>query len=153
MRLERLDEVSGIRNEVERRVRIRLADARANLFGIDEGLLSAFRHMAASEVLDDDEARSSCPACSSPAVVTGFRDVGALNHERDKDGDIVRPILSVVFYAESFHCPVCGLRLDSPPELEVAEVGTLYDEGPDRVEEFSQPYDEDSDYERRREDL
>jgi hypothetical protein len=85
-------------------------------------------------------------------VGTGFRAVEARDYERDPDGNILRPILSVSFYAESFACPVCGLKLDSPAEIEAAGMESPWDEGTEGVDVYSPPYDEDAEYERWRDE-
>jgi hypothetical protein len=144
--------LAGARTEVEHLVGVRLADARANFQAIDEQLLPALRHLAESRAIDDDQARARCPACASPAVLTGFRDVGAIHYVRDEHGNIVQPAFTVLFSAESLACPVCGLRLDSPEELDAAGLESLIDEGPQRVDELSPIDDGDAAFERWREE-
>jgi hypothetical protein len=139
-------------NEVLHRVQVKIVAARANLAEYDPVLLEAIRHWAAAQVLSRDQAFAECVACNSQGVATGFRDVGAEDFERDPDGNILRPILSVSFYAESFACSVCGLKLGSLGEIRAAEMEVAWDEGPEEVDTYSQPYDEDAEYERSREE-
>src|SRR5262249_771283 len=139
-------------DEVLHRVQVKIAAARADFAEYDALLLEAIRHWAATQVLGRDQAFAECAACDSQGVATGSRDVGADDFERDPDGNILRPILSVLFYAESFACPVCGLKLDSPAEIEAAEMESAWDEGTEEVDIYSPPYDEDAEYERWREE-
>ena len=85
-------------------------------------------------------------------VASGFRHVDVSEYETDPSGNILRPILTVWFSAESFACPVCGLRLDSSAEMTAAGMEETWDEGPEQVDDYSQPYDEDEGYERKREE-
>lgn len=139
-------------NRVAHRVQVKLAAARANFAVYDTNLLQAIRQWAAVEVLSRDQAHTECPACSSQGVASGFRHVDVSEYETDLSGNILRSILSVWFSAESFSCPVCGLRLDSSAEMTAAGMEETWDEGPEQVDEYSQPYDEDEGYERRREE-
>lgn len=140
-------------NRVAHRVQVKLAAARANFAGYDNAnLLQAIRQWAAVEALSRDQAHTECPACRSEGVASGFRHVDVSEHETDPSGNILRPILTVWFAAESFACPVCGLRLDSSAEMTAAEMEETWDEGPEQVDEYSQPYNEDEGYERRREE-
>lgn len=126
-------------------IEVKLAAARAKFDVYDADLLQAIRQWADLRVLDTDyEAHYQCPACHSQGVATGLRDVRASDHERDPGGNVLRPILNVWFSAESFVCPICGLRLDSSAEITAAGMESTRDEG--------LPYDEDEDYERRREE-
>lgn len=139
-------------NRVAHRVQVKLAAARASFAEYDTNLLQAIRQWAAVEVLSRDQAHTECAACSSQGVASGFRHVDVSEHETDPSGNIRRPILSVWFSAESFSCPVCGLRLDSPAEMTAAGMEETWDEGPEQVDDYSEPYDEDEGYERRREE-
>ena len=144
--------LTGASNRVAHRVQVKLAAARANFAAYDTNLLQFIRQWAAIKVLSRDQAHTECRACSSQGVVSGFRHVDVTEHEPDPSGNILRPILSVWFSAESFACPVCGLRLDSSAEMTAAGMEETWDEGPEQVDEYSQPYDEDEGYERRREE-
>ena len=139
-------------NRVAHRVQVKLAAARANFAGYDTHLLQAIRQWAAVEALSRDQAHTECPACSSQGVASGFRHVDVSEHETDPNGNILRPILTVWFSAESFACAVCGLRLDSSAEMTAAGMEETWDEGPEQVDDYSQPYDEDEGYEHRREE-
>jgi len=139
-------------NEVLHRVQVRIAAARADFAEFDEVMLESIRHWAAAQILDRDQAFTECASCDSQGVATRFRDVGAEDFEVGQDGKILRPILSVRFHAESFACSVCGLKLDSPAEIEVAGMELTWDEGPEEVDVYSPPHDEDADYEHWREE-
>jgi hypothetical protein len=127
------------RDKVEHRVRVKLADAAANFRGIDEPVLAALRHIAETRPIDDQtEAHVTCCVCDSVAVLDGDRDV-AYRMFADDDTELVvqeDPPLVVVFLPRSLACPVCGLKLDTPDDVEEAGYGNLIDEGPDRVNDF-----------------
>jgi hypothetical protein len=102
--------LAGARTEVEHRVRVKLAYAEANFGAIDEQLLAALRRLAQNRAIDDDHATTDCAVCGSAAALDGFREVGALSQDRDERANIQRPVLSVVFIAESLACPVWPVR-------------------------------------------
>lgn len=139
-------------DRVAHRVQVKLAAARVNFAAYDTNLLQAIRQWAGVQVLNREQAHAECPACGSQAVATGFRYVAVGDSERNPSGKIVRPILSVWFQTDSFACPICGLRLDSPAEIAAAGVEETWDEGPEQVDDYSPPYDEDRDYDRWREE-
>ncbi len=145
------------RDEVEHRVMVKLADAEANFRGIDEQLLTALRHIAETGPIDDlTEAHVTCCVCDSVAVLDGDRDVATRNFADDDTEFVILedPPLVVVFLPRSLACPVCGLKLDTPDEVEEAGYGNLIDEGPDRVNDFLsiRPDDDEAAYEPGSED-
>jgi predicted RNA-binding Zn-ribbon protein involved in translation (DUF1610 family) len=136
---------------VAHRVQVKLAAARVNFAAYDTNLLQAIRQWTGVQVLSREQAHVECPACGSQGVATGFRHAGVSDREREPSGKFVRPILGVWFSAGSFACPICGLRLDSSAEIAAAGMEETWDEGPEQVDDYSPPYDEDEDCDRRRE--
>jgi hypothetical protein len=70
------------------------------------------------------ESHRTCPACGALGVARGDHRVD-YDYEYDRDGDIVGGAW-VEFDANSFACPACRLRLDSPEELSQAGMETTW---------------------------
>ena len=105
----------------------------------------------ASAVLTAAQRFRPCPVCDSFGIATGGHTVEWVPGDWDKEtGDVTNVDGEVWFSAHSFHCPVCGLRLDSQAEIDAGAFDPVWeiedadwrDYEPDRYN------DEDAAYER-----
>jgi hypothetical protein len=127
------------RDRVMHAVQVKLAAARVNFRQYRQPLvLEAVRQTAAGQPLSDDQAFAKCPVCSSLGIATGFRDATA-GIWRDPSSKTIDPGINVEFTAESFACPVCGLRLSSSAEIEAGGMQQSWVEDPDRITELPAP--------------
>jgi hypothetical protein len=116
---------------VAHHVAVKLAAARARLdaraVAEHPEMLKLARQLAASRsYFEWETAPEYCPVCEdTTATVTGVRDVG-YDYEDDVSGWPVRE--AMVFRSQKFACAVCGLRLDSPAEIEEAGLAAEVEE-------------------------
>ncbi len=121
------------RDTVTQAVEVKLAAARVRFAQFREPLvLEAIRQSAAARPLSHDQALANCPACSSTGVATGFRDA-ADDIWSETSGSTLDLTFDTEFTAESFACPVCGLRLGSAAEIEAAGMPLSWYDDPGRV--------------------
>ena len=110
-------------DKVKHRVDVRVAGAAAMLSSryATEGQAVILALQAVSKLapLADDQRHHKCPVCDSFGVATGTHDVAWEAGDWDKEtGEVTNADASVWFSADSFRCPVCGLRLDSQAEID-----------------------------------
>ena len=82
---------------------------------------------------------TKCPICGNDAILDGFTE---LSGEADDDGDM-SPALN--FFANSFECGSCGLKLEDAEELKLASIDILYDRYED-LEKWSSEMGDDYEY-------
>lgn len=63
-----------------------------------------------------EEYVTSCPICGNDALIEGYTELHA---EEDVRG--------LEFFADTFHCEICGLKLEDSEELRLAGIDTIYD--------------------------
>ncbi len=78
-------------------------------------------------VADDTKLAVTCPACTQHGVLTGTDDI---DFEPDWDVEAGESYLSgvyatVILRADTFNCPVCGLRLNGTEQLTEAALDTV----------------------------
>lgn len=110
-------------DKVRHRVDVRVAGAAAMLRNryASEGQAVILALQAVSKLapLPDSQRHHECPVCESFGVATGTHDVAWEVGDWDKEtGEVTNVDASVWFAADSFRCPVCSLRLDSPEEID-----------------------------------
>jgi hypothetical protein len=115
-------------DRVAHRVAVKLAAARARLAarvaGEDPRLLQLARQLAdARNEFEWDAAPAECPVCESLGVATGTREEVYPVVYTETYGE------RTIFRAQAFTCSICRLCLDSPAEMEAADMQTEYDEG------------------------
>lgn len=139
-------------DKVAHGVAVKLAAARANFerrYGEEPvEVLCLVRRLASPQSLGTGQERAYCPACESPGVASGYKEV-EWGYEGDEDVTFRATSGIVFFTAEAFACGVCGLRLDLEAELTAAGMESRWEiEGADPYE--PDPGDEDAAYERWR---
>ncbi len=123
------------RDTVTHAVQVKLASARANFQRYREPLVvQALQQAAASQPVGQDQAHAECPACGSVGTVTGFH--SADSAWSDGPGGAREMGLDAEFTAESFACPICGLRLRSSAEVEAAGMPLSWAAGCDNDHEL-----------------
>ena len=85
------------------------------------------------------------PVCDSSALATGTHTVEWVESDWDKEtGEVSHVEGEVWFTAQAFHCPVCGMRLDSEAEIDAAGIKTAWEiEGAD-WRNYEPGYDQDA---------
>jgi hypothetical protein len=106
--------------------------------------LELVRRRAIPQDFDDDEASCDCPACGSPGVACGTRNV-EWDYEHLIHGSH-HPSGTMWFEADRFICRVCGLQLNSTAELKSAGMGDRWEEDFNPLE-YVPEIDEDVAYE------
>lgn len=110
-------------DKVTHRVDVRLAGAAAMLrsrYATEgEAVILALQSLSKLAPLADNQRHHNCPVCNSFGAATGTHDVNWEVGDWDKEtGEPTNVDASVWFIADSFHCPVCGLRLNSQAEID-----------------------------------
>jgi hypothetical protein len=110
-------------DKLTHRVDVRVAGAAAMLTSryATEGQAVILALQAVSKLapLADNQRHHKCPVCDSFGVAAGTHSVHWVVGDWDKEtGEVTNVDASVWFTADSFHCPVCGLRLDSQAEID-----------------------------------
>jgi hypothetical protein len=115
-------------DKARQRVEIKLGAARARFvekLGELSSEVQAAVRLVSPGATDVDEMEHECPACGSVGVATGVHRV-VDDYEVGRDG-VVEGTSWAVFRPESFACGVCGLRLTSSDEIELANMDTEWD--------------------------
>ena len=116
-------------DKVAHRVKVKLAQARANFerqYGQQPAeILQIVHRMANVQPLNNNQARTECPACESTGVATGRHDV-EWDHEPDEEGNLFG---TEWFVAGRFACSACDLQLDSAAELTAARIQSRWEIG------------------------
>ncbi|SDN41947.1 hypothetical protein [Geodermatophilus sp. DSM 45219] len=109
------------------------------------------RQLVAQLATTRDRIAVRCPACHRQGILSGspdliFEDVDAYVDEHGvRHRDVVGA--TAVLFADTFRCPVCGLRLRGQEELEEADLSTALEIGPAVLEDFEDYEDYDADEE------
>ena len=104
-------------------------------------VLEVVRRVAELQTVEYNELESACPACESEGVKIGYYHI---EWDDEDEGQVPRLGGRVWFVPEAFVCRVCGLRLDSRPELVAAGKGDWLEmEGADPYD-YEPPLDEGS---------
>lgn len=146
--------VTVMNDEVEHRVEVRIAAARAEFAQqysqMSDEIRGLMRRWAEQQSYRENQRSVQCPACESRGVSNGEHEV---TWEPEWEGDeIVNASATVWFKADEFSCRVCGLRLDSAAELEAAGMESRFEiEGVD-PRDFEPRFDYEA-YDVRREEL
>jgi hypothetical protein len=132
-------------NKVAHHVEVMIEAARASFnrrYGnLPDEVLEVIRRVAQSPAIEDNEVESACPVCESEGIKTGYYHI---EWDYEDQGQVPRLGGRVWFVPEAFACRVCGLRLDSRPELVAAHMGDRLEiEGADPYD-YESPVDEDS---------
>ena len=105
------------RDSVAHAVKVKLAAARVRFEGYREPvILQAMQQVATAEPIGLDAAYRQCPACGSQGRAKG----GYTGDIPDPLDNPAEPVAPLKFSAQSFRCPICGLYLVSPAEIEAA---------------------------------
>jgi hypothetical protein len=115
--------VRDVSDKVTHRLRVKLASAEARFEDrrASEGddVIRALQALSKTAPLAVNQTRYECPACLSSGIATGVHAVEYDVADWDKDTGVVTSVVPVVmFSAEAFRCPICGLRFDSQTEVE-----------------------------------
>lgn len=110
-------------DKVKHRVNVRVAGAKAMIRTRYEtegqAMIHALQGVSKLTLLADNQRHHKCPVCDSFGVAAGTYDVDWEAGDWDKEtGDVTNADAIVWFTADSFHCSVCGLRLDSQAEID-----------------------------------
>lgn len=146
------DASDKVTHQVEVMIEASRASFNDRYSGMPEEVLEVVRRLSEPQTVEDNELESGCPACESEGVKTGYYHI----EWDDQDvGQVARLGGTVWFVPELFACHVCGLRLDSTPELRAAHMNNWLEiEGADPYDYEPSPYEsslEDSLYETWRE--
>ena len=79
-----------------------------------------------------------CPACGSRSFLAGLK-YAELVSDQD-DGDSEEEMVDIMLGAQEFHCPSCGLHLDSREEIEAVGLDTDHTETETRQREYEPEY-------------
>jgi hypothetical protein len=118
------------RSETAHRVADRIAQSREGWHALRarHGLegLNALREKAEGHHYDVDEVRVDCPACGSPARLSGEIEVDEIpNYDWDGgEWSLLSVELAPFLLPTAFTCLACGLRLDGADELVAAQFST-----------------------------
>ena len=121
--------LSDVSDKIAHHVEVKLAAARASyereygdLPAERAALLKAAREVARPLAITREQRQVKCPVCGSTGLAAGEHEVWWTASASDEE-DISTPSEpTVLFDADRFECRICGLRLDSPPELTLAGV-------------------------------
>lgn len=110
-------------DKIAHRVEVKRASATASFESrcTNEGqtVMEMVRALSKSAVLTMDQRLHACPVCNSFGIAIGGHSVDWQVTDVDKEtGDVTHVEPLVLFSARAFHCQVCGLRLDSPAEID-----------------------------------
>jgi hypothetical protein len=110
-------------DKLTHRVDVKLAAAAAMLkrrtTTEGEAVISLLRTISESAPPTDTQRPHKCPVCDSFGTATGEHTVDWDVADWDKEtGNVTSVAPTVWFSAQAFHCPVCGLHLDSQAEID-----------------------------------
>jgi predicted RNA-binding Zn-ribbon protein involved in translation (DUF1610 family) len=81
---------------------------------------------------------SICPACGSRSFVAGVKYAEEVSDQDDGYSD--EETVDIMLNASQFHCPSCGLHLDSRDEIEAVGLVTDWTESETRQREYEPDY-------------
>lgn len=131
-------------DQVAHAVGVKLAQAQVHIRRYQPLVLDAIRQSTTVSAFSSDQAPMVCPECLSTGVATGLRDLVADSGDVPEDADV--GFFNAQFYADSFACRVCNLRLTSAAEIEAAGEESEWDEGSIRLSQLGPPDSADSYY-------
>ena len=110
-------------DKLAHRIEVKLAAAAAMLerrkATEGEEVISLLRAVNKSASLTATQRLHKCPVCDSFGTATGEHTVDWDVADWDKEtGNVTSVAPTVWFSAQAFHCPVCGLHLDSQAEID-----------------------------------
>lgn len=110
--------------EVERLIAKAKIDFQKRFEGVDETMKkNIIKSITDSYILTKyEEEISTCPVCDSDAVIAGTSEVEGWDVDFDRDGNPEGAYPIVKLYGTSFKCNICGLKLNSSEELEIAGI-------------------------------
>ena len=79
-----------------------------------------------------------CPICGADAILTGYTEI---QFENTPDG--YPPDASLDFFADSFECDDCGLKLNDSDELKLASIDLHYDRSDELEHWYEDQYEPD----------
>jgi hypothetical protein len=82
-----------------------------------------------------------CPACESRSFVAGVKYAEEVSDQDDGYGE--EETVDIMLNASEFHCPSCGLHLDSRDEIEAVGLVTDWTESETRQREYEPDYGND----------
>lgn len=126
--------LSDVSDKIAHHVEVKLAAAKASyereyrdLDATMVAILKAARSTARPLTITPEQQQVECPACGSAGVAAGMHEVWWATPERKQGTQPTPSNPTVLFDADRFECPVCGLRLDSPAEMDLAGVETVWE--------------------------
>jgi predicted RNA-binding Zn-ribbon protein involved in translation (DUF1610 family) len=96
------------------------------------------RCVAASDRQTDKFWPAICPACGSRSFVAGVKYAEEVSDQDDGYSD--EETVDIMLNASQFHCPSCGLHLDSRDEIEAVGLVTDWTESETRQREYEPDY-------------
>ena len=93
------------------------------------------------KLLEDGIWPVTCPACGSRSFLAGIKYAEEISEEDDAYSD--EETVDVMLVAEEFHCPSCGLHLDSRDGIEAVGLDTAHTETETRQREYEPDYGND----------
>jgi hypothetical protein len=85
--------------------------------------------------------RTKCPACEAQSFLAGVVFGEEISDENDDQAE--DQLVDVFYVAEEFHCPSCGLHLNSREEIEAVNVDVEHVETETRQREYEPDYGND----------
>lgn len=126
--------LSDVSDKIAHHVEVKLAAARASyereygdLDATMVAVLKAARSTVRTLTITPEQRRVKCPVCGSVGIAAGRHEVWRATPERKQGTESTPSNPTVLFDADRFECPVCGLRLDSPTEMELAGVEAVWE--------------------------
>ena len=111
------------------RVKLAIDQANANAYSLDTGSMEAVVPHGWDSFV------TQCPVCGYNGYLSGYSEIAV---GEDEEG----PRPSLDFFATTFECDVCGLKLNDIEELKIANMAILYD----RAEDIDRWFHEHSDF-------
>ncbi len=142
-------------NKLQHRVQVKLAAAEAMIerrYQTEgEAVISALRAVSKSGLRTDEQAFYNCPVCGSDGIATGSHNIWG--PPLGEPTGIPMVDAEDWFTAQTFHCSVCDLRLDSAAEIDAAGIETAWEVEDVGGRDREEPRDDgDVAYERWREE-
>jgi hypothetical protein len=81
---------------------------------------------------------TECPICGNEGILTGYTDI-----DYEEAPDEYLPNASLDFFADSFECEDCGLKLDDTEELKLVKMDVNYDRSHQLDSWYKDHYDPD----------
>lgn len=118
-----MDFLSGFKSQRLERLAKKFAEAKK------QSQTVRLKTLESSEVLAEDESNcrsKGCPSCRSIGVLSGYSETRSLDVYWDDEGQCETRDFVRTFYASSFACDHCGLRLDDAEEVRLSNMEVEY---------------------------